>query len=332
MHNNNPLYGYRKTPKIPTNTEFMAMSDEDIIAYCTEKEDNWKKVPRERIDDRVIAAMVQAHPKAVVALYSLKSDKHAEHVEAALLKWKSKALQRLRKADYPEDQKFVCALITEDPAYYRHLPREYKTPAFADAAIAADISMYEETPSTLITEHHILMVLEQAPELLSNRSKTPSCQLSPAVIEAIIEKAPDFFVSMAMQQQLSHEQIKRVANTSILFWNYCSIPQPEIFDLMIETLKNPAPGKGSKSLQRKIEGAKSMKPHEVVRALNGAGQLTPFYLMTLDILEPAIFSKHVKAFPKLMPYYQQIYGSEAAMALTNSPKIRRDILGLDIGL
>lgn len=53
MNNNSPLYGYRKTPKIPTNTEFMAMSDEDIIAYWTDKEDNWKKVPRERIDDRL---------------------------------------------------------------------------------------------------------------------------------------------------------------------------------------------------------------------------------------------------------------------------------------
>lgn len=40
MNNNSPLYGYRKTPKIPTNTEFMAMSDEDIIAYWTDKEDN----------------------------------------------------------------------------------------------------------------------------------------------------------------------------------------------------------------------------------------------------------------------------------------------------
>lgn len=176
------------------------------------------------------------------------------------------------------------------------------------------------------------MVLEQAPELLANRSKTPGCRLSPEVIETILEIEPDFFIGSGMQRQLSPEQIKRVANTSGLFWKFCSIPQPEIFDLIAETLQNPAPGKGAENLKARIDNARSMKPHEVVRALNGAGQETPFYLMALDILDPAIFSRHVKALPKLTPYYQSIYGSEAAMALTNSPKLRQGILSRDMGL
>jgi LmbE family N-acetylglucosaminyl deacetylase len=68
--------------RIQTKTEFLAMSNEDIITYCSEKEGNWKKVPRERINDKVISAMIQAQPKGVVALYSFKSDMHAQHVEA----------------------------------------------------------------------------------------------------------------------------------------------------------------------------------------------------------------------------------------------------------
>jgi hypothetical protein len=237
-----------------------------------------------------------------------------------------------RKADYPQDESFVCALIGEDPAYYRHLPRECKSPRIADAAMAADVKMYNETPSHLITEHHLLMVLEQAPELLVDSFKTPSCQLSPPTINKVLEIAPDFFTTSAMQKQLSKEQLTKLANMSCRFWHACSFSLPEVFDLMVETLSNPMPGKGAVHLKKMVDSAKTRKPHQLARSLEQASLEAPIYLMALDILDPLIFSRHVKALPSLMRYYQNIYGSEAAIALSSTLKNKRNVLERDLDL
>ena len=331
MNQHNPLWKTSKTPKLPTDVEFLAMNDDEIAAYCCAREDNWKKVPTQRINDTIISAIVKAHPKGITIIYSFPTEQRVRHVEDALIQWKSKCLQRLRSQDYPSNEAFVCELISADPEYFRHLPREFKTPNMTDAALNANIALIDDTPSTLITEHHLLMALDQDPQRLNSSIKTPGCKLSQATLERLLVEAPVF--ALKLQSQLSPEQISHLANTEPGFWTFQRLPTVEALALIQELMTHPQPGSGAQHMLSLLQQYQQKQPHELYRNLFRSTELEAlFALVALDVHTPDVFAKHVRNMPKLMPYYQELYGSEAAMNLTQSPKLRREILDRDFGM
>ena len=331
MTEHNPLWKTTKAPRLPTDVEFLAMSDDEIAEFSCIRQGNWKKVPRERMNDAIISAVIKAHPTGITIIYSFQTEQRAQHVEDALIQWKSKTLQRLRPHDYPRNEAFVCELISADPQYYRHLPRELKTPNMTDAALAADITLIDETPSTLITEHHILMALDQDPQRLNSSIKTPGCPLSTATIERLMEEAPVF--ALKMQSQLSPEQIKRLANNEPAYWTSRRLPPVETLALIHNLMTHPQPGTGTRHMLLRLHDYQQKEPHKLYRDVLGSHEMAAMYaLIALDIHTPETFGKHVRNMPKLMPYYQELYGSEAAMNLTRSPKLRRSILDRDLGM
>ncbi len=220
--------------RMPTMTEFLAMNEGQVIEFCCRKEGSWSQVPKELISEAVISAVIMAHPRGISIVRSVNSPLRQQHVENALLHWKSKAFQVIKSNDYPQNEAFICDLIEEDPALYRHLPRAYKTQRMADVAIAADIKMFEETPSTLISEHHLLLAAEQDQLLLSSSSKSVEVELSESTCERLIERTPNFAIRLC--RQLTPEQIFTLANTTPLFWNH---PRLDHANTALKNLSKP---------------------------------------------------------------------------------------------
>jgi hypothetical protein len=319
-------------PRTPSKAELMLFSDAEIIDFCVAKDGNWLRVPSEKINDDVIAAVINAHPRGILIIYKYDTALRAQHIDASLLKWKSKALQRLQNKDIPRDEALIIAAISDDPSFYKHLPRESKKGTVIDAALAADINLYNETPSNQITEHHILMVIEQAPSFLSNRSKNPNCALSESVIDRILEIDAGFLRNPPLQRQLNKQQLIKLANCDSLFWGHNILPLAETLQLMQMVLALPTHGEGADKLKHIIRNNKEISVKGLISCLRQPYADTPTYLMALDILNHDVFAKHVKAYPELLEYYQAFYGSEAAIQLSGSSKMRRDILCRDLDI
>jgi hypothetical protein len=312
---------------------FSNMTAGQIIDYCRQKAGNWKKVPKDRITEDTISAIINTYPNGIDVIYTIQTNKRNLHIEYALFKWKSKALEYLRKEDYPRNESIICALISEDPNCYTLFPREHQTQAVVDAAILADLKLFKHIPDELITEQHILMLTEKNPDLLKSTLVKIHCTLSPDLIDKMIEKAPIFLLNSGALCQLDKQQIFRIADQEKIFWSQNRLPLKESIELISQILNNPDPKAGSMYV---IDTIKSIRNLGSTLSISNILQISEIRkdicLTALDINDPVIFGEHVRKAPDLMPFYQQWYGSEAAMKLTETAKLRKGILERDLGL
>jgi hypothetical protein len=314
-------------------TDHIGMSDKALIDFCRKRASNWKKIPKDRLNDTLISAVIDAHQKGIEIIYSIKTPRRSLHIEEALFKWKSKALKRLLVNDIPRNEEFICALISEDPDCFKGLPRDLQTQAVIDAAILADYRMFSDAPNELITEHHILIVLERNHEFLQACFKTPICQLSMETKEHLLEKTPTFLVNSALFTQLDSAQVERLASATQAFWNFRRLLPVESVRLVKKMLEIHNPGPGASLIRRLVKyAARNNYAVAIQDVLNSDSLHSDIGLVSLLTSQPKVFAEHAKEHPRLMPYYQQLYGAESAMKLTESPDIRREILSRDLGM